>query len=58
MIPAAHATNECGNTHPDWLEKDELCVSVGQVQGHALQSAWQLALHHPVGSHHYIVDLS
>lgn len=23
-------------THPDRLEKDELCVSIGQVQGHAL----------------------
>lgn len=44
-------------TYPDRLEKDELCVSIGQVQGHALQSAWQLALHHPVGSHHYIIDL-
>lgn len=44
-------------TYPDRLEKDKLGVSIGQVQGHALQSAWQLALHHPVGSHHYIVDL-
>lgn len=24
------------DTHPDRLEEDKLCVSVGQVQGHAL----------------------
>ena len=31
-------------THPDRLEEDELRVSVGQVQRHALQRARQLAL--------------